>query len=593
MKNKILLSFLLLFCVSFVMVSCDDDDNDMNGDDSSNDIVAVLQTNDFNVLAAAATQAGLIETLQGDGPFTVFAPTDAAFAQLLADLGLDGLGDISNSDLVEILTYHVVAAEVFSTDVTDGDVTTVNGADITLATTDGITVNGVSVVSPFDLDASNGVVHAIEEVLIPEGFELSPTKDIVETAVASGFSSLAAALTRADLISALEADGPFTVFAPTDAAFASLLTTIGQESIDDVPVDVLVEILKYHVVSGSVPSSAVTAGNVATLQGDEITLATEGGITVNGAKVISPFDVNTTNGIIHTIDAVLVPEDILAFVGTVLEPAYFNKNFTTLITAAVKGDVVTTLLDADALTIFAPTNDAFTASGIDLDAATSAEVANILKYHVLGTKVLSTDIPASATTLQEDDVFFSTVDTKTFINGSAEITSVDIESGTGVVHVIDDVLEPAAGTIVDVTSALADDGSFTSLLAALQRTKNDESSPQDLVAVLSGVGPYTVFAPTDAAFTELLDSNESWNTLNDIPIATLVDVLKYHVVSGRVYDVDLAGALTANKVSSVEGTDLTFDLENLTINTSANITGTNVQATNGVIHVIDEVLLIP
>ncbi|WP_420579863.1 fasciclin domain-containing protein [Reichenbachiella sp.] len=591
MKTKILLSLLLLFSVSIIMVSCDDDDDGMN-DGSSNDIVAVLQANDFNVLAAAATQAGLIETLQGDGPFTVFAPTDAAFVQLLTDLGLEGLGDISNSDLVEILTYHVVAAEVFSADVTDGNVATVNGAEITLATSGGITVNGVSVVSPFDLDASNGVVHAIEKVLIPEGFELSPTKDIVETAVASGYGSLAAALTRADLISALEADGPFTVFAPTDEAFAALLNTIGQESIDDVPVDVLAEILKYHVVSGSVPSSAVTAGNVATLQGDEVTLATEGGITVNGAKVISPFDVETTNGIIHTIDAVLVPEDILAFVGTVLEPAYFNKNFTTLISAAVKADLVSTLLDADELTIFAPTNDAFSASGIDLDAASSATVADILKYHVLGEKVLSTQIPASATTLQEDDIFFSLLVDGNYINGSAEITTVDVESGTGVVHVINDVLEPAAGTIVDVTSALADDGSFTTLLAALTRTAG-EGSPQDLVAVLNGVGPYTVFAPTDAAFTELLNSNESWSSINDIPIATLVDVLKYHVVSGRVYDVDLSGALTANKVASVEGTDLTFDLEELTINTSANITGTNVHATNGVIHVIDEVLLVP
>lgn len=591
MKKTFLLSFLFLFSASLIMMSCDDDDDNMDGGDSSNDIVAVLQDNGFNALAAAATQADLIETLQGDGPFTVFAPTDAAFTALLTSLDVE-LADIADEDLVEILTYHVVAAEVYSADVTDGDVATVNGDNITLATTDGITVNGVSVIAPFDLAASNGVVHAIEEVLIPDGFELSPTDDIVEIAVASGYSSLAAALTKADLVSALQADGPFTVFAPTDAAFASLLTAIGQESIDDVPVDVLTSILKYHVVSGSVPSSAVTAGKVETLNGTEITLATDGGITVNGANVVSPFDVEGTNGIIHTIDAVLVPADILAFVGTVLEPAYFNKNFTTLISAAVKADVVTTLLDADALTIFAPTNDAFTASGIDLDAATAAEVADILKYHVVGSKVLSTGIPANATTLQGDDIYFSLLDDGNYINGSIEITDVDVESGTGVVHIIDDVLVPSEGTIVDVTSALADDGSFTKLLAALTRTAA-EGSPQDLVAVLNGTGPYTVFAPTDAAFTELLNSDESWNTVDDIPIATLVDVLKYHVVSGRVYDVDLAGALTDNKVASVEGTDLTFDLTNLKINTTANITGTNVHATNGVIHVIDEVLLLP
>lgn len=581
------------------MVSCDDDDT-MDGEDSTNDIVQVLQDNDFDALVAAATQAGLVETLQGDGPFTVFAPTDEAFAALLTALDVE-LAEISTDDLVEILTYHVVAAEVLSTDAASGDVQTVNGASIAVTVgVDGIQVNGASVVEPFDLLASNGVVHAIDEVLVPEGFELSPTDDIVALAVDNGFTSLAAALTRAGLVSALQADGPFTVFAPTDAAFADLLAAIGQESIDDVPVDVLANILKYHVVSGAVPSSAVTAGNVETLNGAEVTLATTGGITVNGANVISPFDVEATNGIIHTIDAVLVPDDVAQFVGTILQPAYFNTNFTTLVAAAVKAEVVTTILEADALTIFAPTNAVFEAAGItSLDGLSSAALADILTYHVVAGKVTSSQLPASATTLQGSGVWFSTESNQTFINTDsdtkAEITTVDIEAGSGVIHLIDGVLMPPAGNIVEIAVALkeaSETDEFSSLIAALQRTTDEGTSEQDLIAVLSGDGPFTVFAPTNAAFQALLDSDASWNSLSDIPLATLIDVLTYHVVAARAYSVDLSGAVDVNnEITTVQGTNLAFDLANLTINTDVNITSMNTNATNGVIHVIDKVLV--
>lgn len=419
------------------------------------------------------------------------------------------------------------------------------------------------------------------------------TQDIIALAQANGFTSLAAALTQVDLVSTLQGDGPFTVFAPTDAAFADLLSAVGQTSIADVPDDVLTKILLYHVVSGEVASSAVTTGNATTVEGSDIALdVSANGITVNGANVVDPFDAVASNGIIHTIDAVLVPASIAQFVNTVLEPAYFNKNFSTLIEAAVKADAVNTLLNTPNLTIFAPTNDAFTASGVVVADTGAEALLDVLTYHVITSKVMSSGIPASAATLNGGSIYFSLVTSGNFINGDVEITNVDIESGSGVVHVIDKVLLPADETIVGKAVSLSENGEFTSLVAALTRTADEGTADQNLITVLSGTGPFTVFAPTDAAFTALLESNSEWSTLADIPLATLIDVLKYHVVSGRVYDKDLAGALDANNgVATVEGSSLTFNLTDLTINSTVNITGVNTNTTNGVIHVIDAVLV--
>ena len=422
--------------------------------------------------------------------------------------------------------------------------------------------------------------------------EYVPTKNIVEIAQASGFTSLAAALTKTDLVGALQGTGKFTVFAPTNAAFDNLLTAIGQTSIDDVPVDVLKQILLYHVVQGDLMSSDITAGSVTTLAGEDIVLTTSGGIKLNGTSVINPFNVEATNGVIHTVNDVLVPPSIVPFVNSVLEPAYFNKNFTTLISAAVKADVVSVLLNTPNLTIFAPSNDAFVASGININDISSTDLASVLTYHVVGAKVLSSGIPANAATVNGAKLDFSVVSSGAYINGNTKIVAVDIESGSGVVHVIDKVLLPPTGNIVETAVSLSKSGEFTSLVAALTRTANEGTAAQNLITVLSGDGPFTVFAPTNAAFQALLDSNAAWNSLNDIPLSTLIAVLTYHVVPAKAYDKDLVTALDANKqLPTANGKKITIDLSTLKINNSATIVGVNTNASNGVIHVIDKVLL--
>ena len=420
-----------------------------------------------------------------------------------------------------------------------------------------------------------------------------PTQDIVALAQENGFTSLAEALTKAGLVDDLQAEGSMTVFAPTNAAFDALLAEIGQTSISDVPASVLEQILLYHVVNTKVLSSAITAGDVTTLEGTDITLATDNGITVNGVKVMDPFDVEATNGVIHSLDQVLVPSSVAQFVNTVLEPAYFSENFTTLIAAASKAELVTTLLTTPNLTIFAPTNKAFMDSGIDPAALTKEQLTPVLTYHVLGSKVLSKDIPRTAPTLNTANIYFSLVTSGNFINGNTKITAVDIESGTGVVHVLDNVLLPPTGDVVQTAVTLSENSPFKSLVAALQRTENEGTGDQKLITKLKEMGPFTIFAPTDKAFQDLLDGNQAWSSLNDIPLATLVDVLAYHVVPARGYDKDLAGAVDMNsELPTLQGKNLEIDLMKLMVN-DASIDITNVHASNGVIHSIDKVVLPP
>ena len=199
--------------------------------------------------------------------------------------------------------------------------------------------------------------------------DATPTENIV--AIAQGqqnLSSLVAALTKfPDLVATLSGPGNFTVFAPTNDAFAALLSTIGQNNIDNVPEPVLRSLLQYHVVSsGAVFSNQLAAGNVATVNGESIAVTTSGGIRLNGSTSVATADVRASNGVVHIIDGVLVPPSISRFVNTVVEPAYFNKSFTTLIAAvsAASPSILNTLLNSSKKTLFAPTNEAFTAAGI-------------------------------------------------------------------------------------------------------------------------------------------------------------------------------------------------------------------------------------
>jgi transforming growth factor-beta-induced protein len=260
------------------------------------DIVdTALAAGSFERLASALTTAGLVDALKGEGPFTVFAPTDDAFAAFEAE-NPGVLGKLSKDELAAVLKYHVVAgAAVASGALKDEQVfVTLGGSPLLVDTTGGVKVSDAEVTTA-DVLARNGVIHVIDKIMLP------PAKDIVETAIAAGmFSKLAGALTAADLVTTLEGDGPFTVFAPTDAAFAKLAAVPKGDALKDV--------LLYHVVSGAVGSGDLTAGAVSTLlEGESLTVSLAGGVEINDAKVTTA-NIIAKNGVIHVVDTVLVPE---------------------------------------------------------------------------------------------------------------------------------------------------------------------------------------------------------------------------------------------------------------------------------------------
>ena len=273
----------------------------MTSTNQPKDIVETAEANgSFSTLVTALTAADLVDTLKGTGPFTVFAPTDAAFNSLPAGL-LDSL--LANTTaLTQVLTYHVVSGELMASDVTNlMSVTTLQGGSLPITTTDGQVKIGIATITQTDIKCSNGVIHVIDTVLVP-----NKIMNIVQSAQYYSFSTLVTALQAANLVSTLEGTGPFTVFAPTNAAFAALPEGTLDGLLDDIPS--LTAVLTYHVVPGYLLASDVLAAtSLTTVQGQTLTITTEGGPKVNGANIIQT-DIECTNGVIHAIDAVLLPQ---------------------------------------------------------------------------------------------------------------------------------------------------------------------------------------------------------------------------------------------------------------------------------------------
>ena len=474
------------------------------------------------------------------------------------------------------------------------------------------------------------------------------TEDIPTNAQNTGYhESLVAALSQAGLVSPLEADGPFTVFAPTDQAFADAGIDLSTFDTDEENAT-LVDILTYHVVVGSVLSSDITDGMTTNaFNGDELIFNLSGNsVMVNDARV-TQADVLASNGVIHVIDKVLMPPtdpvgdicfntitqtlvpgansdvcsaymyvedfemggqtytgcyntvthqltDVSQDVCSAFEwsPAIDIPSTATattihssLVAALTQADLVSALQADGPFTVFAPTDQAFADAGIDLTALDTEEgkatLVDILTYHVYSGSVASTDVTNGLTVamLNGDDASF-TVSEGVVKVGDATVTLADVPASNGVIHVIDKVLMPPVD-LGDIPSVAQGTGNHASLVAALTQA--------DLVSALQADGPFTVFAPTDQAFADAgidltaLDTEEGK--------ATLVDILTYHVYSGSVASTDVTNGLT---VAMLNGDDASFTVSEGVVKVGdATVTLADVPASNGVIHVIDKVLMPP
>jgi len=531
---------------------------------------AVL-TSQTQTLVAAVAAGGLVSTLKGNGPFTVFAPVNAAFAALGTDK-LEVLLNPANQALLQkILTYHVVPGNVRAADLVNGArVTTVEGTQVTIDLS-GATprVNGANIIAT-DIVTENGVIHLIDGVL-------TQNTDIVDVATLNGFTTLGAALGAAGLVDALRGNGPFTVFAPLNSAFAGLGSDVVAALLQAGNLDLLTDILTFHVVPGVAAYAADLSDGqtVTTLEGGQLTIGVgSGGVTVNGTSVVLA-DVPAANGVIHVVDAVLVPSlDIV-------ERAILTSETQTLVAAVAAGGLVSTLKGAGPFTVFAPVNAAFAALGTDklevlLDPANQALLQKILTYHVIAGDVRAGDLVDGATvaTVEGTEVTIDLSGATPRVNG-ANIIATDIVTENGVIHLIDAVLTENAD-IVDVAIL----NGFDTLVSLVAQA--------NLVATLrsdnSGAG-FTVFAPTDEAFA----------ALSAVPSGqALVDVLTYHVVGATVGSGDLSDGQI---VTTVEGSTFTVNITGSGVTLTdanggtVNVVLTDVPAANGVIHVIDGVII--
>lgn len=447
MKNYFkLFTLVSLLSATLFFVSCKNDST--SSGIKTHTITDVAASNsDFSILVSALKKTGLDVALANNASsFTVFAPTNAAFTSLLAELKVASLNDIPTATLTNVLLYHVKSGKASASQITTGYYSTLSAGPVANSNLSmyvdmsSTTINGRSKITKTDIMADNGVIHVIDKVLLP--------MSLVDHALANPmFSSLVAAVSKANLATAL-ADNTknYTVFAPTNAAFSALLSKLGV-TLGDLSAGTLSPILLYHVLNGYIPAAQVTAGYFPTLStafGKNMVLqiSTANGVLLNNNSKVIATDVVATNGIIHVIDQVLLPP-------TVVDLALQNSIFSTLVMAVVKADLATTLSGTGPFTVFAPTNDAFAAlfsalkvSGVD--ALTKEQLTPILLAHVVSGNIQSGSLSSgSVSTLNSNKSL------NIMINGSAvtigsdiHVVKADVQGSNGVVHVIDKVIIP-------------------------------------------------------------------------------------------------------------------------------------------------------
>ena len=421
-----------------------------------------------------------------------------------------------------------------------------------------------------------------------------PTLTIVEIAAgAPDYSTLVSILSLpelSDLLSAAsDSNSELTVFAPNNTAFGNLLTALGKSSVSELPISLVREIIEYHIVGAKVLSTELTNGPVNTLLTNEfVTVDLTSGVKINSSNVIAA-DLEATNGVIHGIDAVLLPSFVTSALGSISETFMFDNDYTILTEALRTANLLNTVSTTQGLTLFAPSNDAFVAAGItSLDGLDAAALSPILLYHVLGAKVLSTELPADgvATTLSDNqNIYLGYLTNSVLINGLTQVTEVDIEKSNGVVHKINRTLVPPAPTVIDIAVALSqvENPEFTVLVSLLTSPAYSE-----ITQAIIDSDNITVFAPTDAAF------NEISATIATLTEAQISDVLLYHAVGARVFSTGLSDGQVVSMLNSQDITvNIGTDGVSLTDTTAeaANVVEVNIQGSNGVIHVIDKVLI--
>ena len=550
----------------------------------------------FPTLLAAVEAAGLADALSDDSAsLTVFAPTEAAFAAL-PEGTLDAL--LADPEaLANILTYHVLDSEVgvgAALDLAPTTVATLQGGDIALTKRDDdyLYVN-LSQVVDYDIEASNGVIHVIDSVLLPP--DLTPsTMTIAEIAQADGnFDTLVTALTAANLVGTVnDPDASLTVFAPTDAAFEEL----GEAAVNYLlnNLEILESTLLYHVVAGaeltSIDAIAATGTSLVMANGDEATISLgESGLMIEGANIVTT-DIVASNGIIHVIDVVLeAPSAVAAPLAVTLAA---DGSFSTLSGLIEEAGLADELMDPNAnMTIFAPTDDAFAQ----------------MKAAGMFTKVLGKEtgehLADFTTGSFGDAVVDPETETYTFPTGAqdwagfannADIYPLTFEEGGSITFTASAATPTNVRFRFEFLPFPDVDPSYDTEQVLIDSTEPMEYTieiPSQGENTFSSFLLYIVERDQPVMVSNVVVSNDT--TPPPEPDAELVNLLAYHVYGDTVYSGD-AIALDGNSIEMLNGemADISVQDGNLFIN-DARVVAADIAAGNGVIHAINKVLSLP
>ncbi|WP_103029646.1 fasciclin domain-containing protein [Salinibacter altiplanensis] len=578
-----------LLAVALAVTGCDSDDSGMDDfDDPSTTLTLAQRVSNQDALSTLNTALGVTgqaETLgNDDATFTVFAPSNAGFGSY----DVDAL--TSNEDLLSsVLGYHVVQGDALTaSELEDGQtLTTVQGDELTVRIDDGtVFVEGARVTTP-DVEATNGVAHVVDDVLLTnrtaaERLQFTNATETLFQAVDEGTAS-----------TLNDPDQDLTIFAPVNDGFEGLAldALTGSDQI-------LSRVLDYHVISdqrlgsGDLPTSGETP---ATLEGGTIAVgeADDGTPTVNGIPV-STTDIQAKNAVIHLIDGVLLERL------DVVQRATVTSALSTLATGVSGAGLASRLKGDGPFTVFAPTNDAFDQYNTDAlvgENRPQGLLERILKYHVIpGQALASGDLSEgeSPGTLESGTLTIGLDDGVT-LNGRVTVTTADIQVRNGVVHLLDDVLLRRTNVVQRATVAPG----FNILVDLVGQAGLAGNLSKEDAAL-------TVFAPTDDAFLAALDANDNGEIDDDEVPANAKELLEYHVGDGVFYAADQPTAPSGTMIPDGQNTDVaTLEGSNILVqrdgssvtlnpgNKAASVAAPDVDVTNGVIHGIDTVLQIP
>ncbi|CAJ1357845.1 unnamed protein product [Effrenium voratum] len=552
----------------------------------------------------------LLQALEGAGPFTVFAPSNTAI-DLLGPGVLETLRYGQNSQyFLELLQYHVVYANVGSSDMSPG-LTLMTWSSKTLEITDvapSIRLNGVAPVTQADVACSNGMVHVLSRVARPPAFSFPPPlKNILELTQSSSYlTNFGTGLELSGLaeeFSDPRTERALTVLLPTDAAFANLGLGIASSLQLPANLDHLLRLLKYHAVRGVHASADLAPGEkLQTLEGSDVTITSvTPGMLVNEATVISR-DVPATNGMVQLMDQVLLPTTWSYPDKTITQIVQTSPNLSILQTALRLTDMEWIFASATKQTLLAPTDEAFRALGPGVASSlllmsNLEDLVALLRLHMIESVHKSDEmvLRSSIVTKQGEAVVIDALSPLS-INGARSAVQ-DVPATNGILHIMDSVVMPKLWRFPERN---------------LMQFANKESELSDFVGLVmaaglleefQGTGPFTALIPNNYAFYELgalLDDLRAPSSAQN-----LKEVLRYHIVKGKHLSMDLTSpqdlvTLQGASVQAVPWTNLgwngiAYDSASppVVINSIAQVTKPDVSATNGIVHVIDRVLFPP